>query len=424
MYGDDGDSLTDDDSDSMAGNNATIDRVLTVDGLWERDPNTGNVVPQVVLLDVQQLYATELETVLLYLHNDPTPPVGDTLRHAVLPMDGSAPSATILYDYNLKRDDDDNDTPEGPGLLVKKRKEWVNETNPEKHQVWRSGALGEDMVIAGDVTVEFWSAFEHFHTKPHTGHVVVFLRDRDPSGNYTEIVYGQVFEDDWDQGSDTFVKKTITMAGLNYTAKAGHQLEAKLLVGKASKHNLRFAYDTVSYPSVITLPTWVNVAVATPADFPVSTSGGDTMYGEGGRDFMFGQGNGSQSAQEADPADGIDNDRDGREGPGSVAYDCEDTLDNDGGDTDGDDADCIAAIDEDASWHGDEMHGNDGDDYMEGNHGADWMFGDAGDDDMIGGSSAGVDLLVGGSVIVIGGVGGDASDQPPGRHRCHERRQR
>ena len=238
--------------------------------------------------------------------------------------------------------------------------------------------------------------------------MVVFLRDLDPSGDYNEIAYGQVFETDWAQGTGSFVKKTITLSGLNYTVKAGHQLEAKLLVGKASKHHLRFAYDTVSYPSVITLPTWVNVAIATRADFPTSTNGGDTMYGEGGRDFMFGQGNGTQSADEGDPDDEIDNDRDGRESPGSVDYDCEDSLDNDGdGDIDGSDLECKAAIDEDASWHGDEMRGGDGDDYMEGNHGADWMFGDADDDDMIGGSSAGVDPVLGGSVIVVGGIGGD-----------------
>jgi Ca2+-binding RTX toxin-like protein len=132
-------------------------------------------------------------------------------------------------------------------------------------------------------------------------------------------------------------------------------------------------------------------------------SGGDTMTGDEGNDVMFGQGNGSQPPGQADPDDGLDNDRDGREdgNPNDAAdlgYDCADDTqgstflnepDNDG-DTfvDGADPECQAAVDEDADWQGDLMHGNGGHDYMEGNHGADWMFGDEHEDDMAGGGSA------------------------------------
>jgi Ca2+-binding RTX toxin-like protein len=119
-------------------------------------------------------------------------------------------------------------------------------------------------------------------------------------------------------------------------------------------------------------------------------SGGDFLSGGADDDLVFGQGNGGQSANQADPLDGVDNDFDGREGPDSTEYDCADNgFDNDGdGDADGADSDCQAAIDEDQPWDGDIMLGNGGDDYMEGNHGADWMFGGADEDDMIGGGSA------------------------------------
>lgn len=120
-------------------------------------------------------------------------------------------------------------------------------------------------------------------------------------------------------------------------------------------------------------------------------SGGDFLTGGDDRDLVFGQGNGAQSPDQADPLDGVDNDFDGREGPDSTSYDCADNgFDNDG-DTfaDDDDPECTAGvIDEDQPWDGDIIHGNAGDDYLEGNHGADWMFGGDDEDDLVGGGSA------------------------------------
>ena len=136
----------------------------------------------------------------------------------------------------------------------------------------------------------------------------------------------------------------------------------------------------------------------TPGDPTVS--GSDLMYGDAGRDYMFGQGNDAVDSDgdgrhSEDPLDGLDNDRDGRESADSVGFDCLDGSDNDDdGLEDGDDPDCSAAIDEDGG--GDEMHGGTGDDYMEGNHGSDWMFGDEDEDDMIGGNSAGDGHIFGG----------------------------
>ena len=135
------------------------------------------------------------------------------------------------------------------------------------------------------------------------------------------------------------------------------------------------------------------------------------MYGEDGRDLMFGQGNDAidhdaDGRYNEDPPDGVDNDRDGRESAGSVGYDCLDGIDNDGdGLADAADPQCRAKIDEDGG--GDEMHGGAGDDVMEGNFGSDWMFGDGGEDDMLGGSSANAAGLVGAGVPPTGLLDGD-----------------
>jgi len=90
-----------------------------------------------------------------------------------------------------------------------------------------------------------------------------------------------------------------------------------------------------------------------------SASSGDYMAGGDANDLMFGQGNGTQPASQADPIDGIDNDLDGAD-------------------------DEIA----DQPWLGDVMFGFGDNDYMEGNHGADLMYGGDGSDDMVGGGSA------------------------------------
>ncbi len=132
------------------------------------------------------------------------------------------------------------------------------------------------------------------------------------------------------------------------------------------------------------------------------TSGSDTMYGENGRDLIFGQGNDAtdddgDGIYNEDPADGIDNDRDGRESSDSDSFDCTDGRDNDGdGKTDSQESSCTNAIDEDGG--GDVIYGGNGDDYIEGNHGSDWLFGEDDQDDIIGGNSAGDGHIFGGVV--------------------------
>jgi Ca2+-binding RTX toxin-like protein len=153
--------------------------------------------------------------------------------------------------------------------------------------------------------------------------------------------------------------------------------------------------------------------IETTGDAPVdpSVKGSDRMFGDDGRDLMFGQGNTDADADgddrfNEDPGDGLDNDRDGRESPSSIGFDCEDGFDNDGdGLWDAVDPECQASLDEDGN--GDEMHGGRGVDYMEGNHGSDWMFGDGDEDDIIGGSSSGEDGRVGTGQPPTGLLDGD-----------------
>ena len=95
-----------------------------------------------------------------YLHNDPTPPTGDTISHLVLPMDGTEPSATTLYNYDTDRD-------AAAGLLIEKGGSGPGEADPVLHQAWRTSPLGSDLGITGDVSIDFWSALVDFQLSPN-----------------------------------------------------------------------------------------------------------------------------------------------------------------------------------------------------------------------------------------------------------------
>ena len=177
-----------------------------------------------------------------YLHNNPTPPDGDTGSQPVLPMSATPPTAAKLFNY-------DNDRDSASGVQILKGGNGANESNPLKYQAWRSGALAGGMIISGDATIDFWAGIKDFQGGIK-GKVTFFLRDYDGAG-YTEIANGLIDQSDWQAGSDTFVKKTVTMPGLSYAMAAGHILEAKVVVNPPSADDTWFAYDTLSYPAVV-----------------------------------------------------------------------------------------------------------------------------------------------------------------------------
>ena len=181
----------------------------------------------------------------LYLHNSPTPPVGDTTRQAVLPIDANTPSTGTLYQYGTPNNN--------PGLLLKGTDQGLSETDTSKYQVWRTGTLASPLLIEGDVLIDLWAAIRQYQLG-QSGAVTAYLRDYDGTA-HTEISDGSVFVEDWQDGSSSFSKKTIMIPNVEYTVPAGHELEARFVADtiKARK-DMWFAYDTASYQSVINLP--------------------------------------------------------------------------------------------------------------------------------------------------------------------------
>ena len=171
-----------------------------------------------------------------YLHNNPSPPTGNTASQPVLPIDLTAPTATWLRNYDTDRDG-------VPGLLIAKGGSGAGETNPVKHQAWRSPVLASDLTIQGTVVVELWSAMKNFNpTKGGT--VSVYLRDFDGSGYVTIAAASR------DQGGSAgWGLKTFDLSLGSYALSAGHMLELKVIVEGSSDDDMWFAFDTSAYPS-------------------------------------------------------------------------------------------------------------------------------------------------------------------------------
>ena len=182
-----------------------------------------------------------------YLHNNPTPPTGNTNSQANLSMDATAPTAATLRNYDQDRDS-------SAGLVLDKGGSGVGETDLRKYQNWRTAALTSARTIDGTVTLDFWSAIKDFGLG-RRGVVTAFLRDFNPSTSaYTTIGSGTLDVANWQGGSGTWVNKSLTFSVSSYTVAVGRRIELKLIVDNSADDRMWFAYDTTVYPSKLTIP--------------------------------------------------------------------------------------------------------------------------------------------------------------------------
>ncbi len=188
---------------------------------------------------------TTPKTPKYYLHNNPTPPTGDTASQAVLPLDPTSPTAATRYNYDTDRDFDE-------GLHIAKGGSGPTESILTKTQAWRTAAFPAGACLIGTATITLWAAIKDYGDAK-AGEVTAYLRDYNGS-TYTEIGNGTVFKANWQEGSGTFVQETITIPGLSYTIPVGNMLEIKMIVTDNSDDDMWFAYDTSSYPTEVQLP--------------------------------------------------------------------------------------------------------------------------------------------------------------------------
>ncbi|MCH7740540.1 MAG: hypothetical protein IIC93_10410, partial [Chloroflexi bacterium] len=180
-----------------------------------------------------------------YLHNNPSPPETTSVSQVDLPATHTYPAATALFNYDTDRDSE-------AGRLIATGGSGAGETDLAQYQNWLTPVLEEDLTVKGAVQVQLWAAMAGFDTA-NAGEVTVFLRDL-TAGSYTELGNATLLVDPWDStASGTWVKKLVEIEGVDATVLKGSQLEIKVIVGSGSDAGMLFAYDTTSFPTVVTL---------------------------------------------------------------------------------------------------------------------------------------------------------------------------
>jgi len=181
-----------------------------------------------------------------YLHNNPTPPTGDTTAQFNLTATTAASTQATLYDYDTNCD---NRT----GRQLARVSPTPGQATTCNYANWRMPALGADLTLKGTVTADVWSAIDA-GSPGSTGSLIAYLRDYDPAtGTYVEIASGTytgIYA-----ASRTFYERPISVAiGGQYVLAAGHRLELKLEAPSATaQRDMMVAYDATAYPSALRL---------------------------------------------------------------------------------------------------------------------------------------------------------------------------
>jgi hypothetical protein len=176
-----------------------------------------------------------------YLHNNPTPPVGNTRAQIDLPMNATVPTAATLFRYSTN-------CAAQPGRRLQRAAPSPTQATVCRYVNWRTAALGTALRLSGAITVDIWSATDN-NNHGRTGGIVAYLRDYN-GATYTEIANGSYWQTY--AVTRTFYHLPITVTVTTpYTLAVGHQLELKLVATNAYQSNMLVAYDTTTYPSFL-----------------------------------------------------------------------------------------------------------------------------------------------------------------------------
>jgi len=129
-----------------------------------------------------------------YLHNNPTPPVGDTDAQANLSLDEDNPTVEPFYNYDQNYDSN-------PGRRVEESDGGPDGLELKEYQNWLTEPYSEDIHFQGTVVLNLYIAPDGFNFD-NAGAFRVYLRDYDPvSETYTEITSDDyvVEEGEWTQ---------------------------------------------------------------------------------------------------------------------------------------------------------------------------------------------------------------------------------
>ena len=183
--------------------------------------------------------------IVLYLHNDPSPPVGDTTSKTNLDMDTDAPTATNLYNYSTDKDTD-------AGRYVDKNGT-SDITDPNEMVNWVYQAP-EELTLDGDVRVDLYYANKDFNCVKYLD-VVVYLRQKNSANNSNGTVLGTGTATWNPDGTCSFTTLSITFP-VSATVPNNKWLEIKVVLDSGSGGDVGYlAYDTTAYQGFAIIPT-------------------------------------------------------------------------------------------------------------------------------------------------------------------------
>ena len=172
-----------------------------------------------------------------YLHNNPTPPTGDTDNQENLPMDEVQLTAVNLYNY------DDPFWDSNPGRRIEESGGGPGGLELKAYQNWRTTIpYASDTHLQGTVIINLWAAPDGFNYE-NVGEFRVFLRDYDPeTGTYTEIasadflIEGGQWLEGWTPTAPEGKYKILASAG-------NTQIETRIALGFGYLRILSFTYS-------------------------------------------------------------------------------------------------------------------------------------------------------------------------------------
>ena len=226
-------------------NSESTKRVLTVNMTATIDAGADGTLQESTTLTAEHRpeQTDPLEHLYYFLHNNPTPPTGDTTSQTNLPLDLVAPTATTLFNYDTDRDSE-------PGIQLIRSSDPA-ETDDTKLQEWVSATLSSTTTIDARMSVFIAAAGKGFVEKDMV--LLATVLDLDPgSGEKTKI---------GDRASESFASQStwslisVHFDKVTYTVSAGHKLVVMVQFAPESGDEGMVAYDTTSYVAFLMVPT-------------------------------------------------------------------------------------------------------------------------------------------------------------------------
>lgn len=187
----------------------------------------------------------------LNLHNNPSPPVADTLAQKPMGMNVTPVTATTLYKYST------NYYNNQPGRFIDKHSSnnpSHTESDPRYMANWVY-QMPQNTVFNGAVKLKLWMARKDFSCGGDVD-IRVFFRTKDTQTTDTGVKLSERDHTMTPSGSGPcpFQLVEITFNLTNVTVPINKWLELKVVIPKTSGDAALISYDTTQYPSTIKLP--------------------------------------------------------------------------------------------------------------------------------------------------------------------------